>query len=577
MADVILHEMAHMWFGNLVTMRWWNDLWLNESFATYMANLALAEATEFKEAWLSFQDTKQWAYWEDDLVTKHPITTAVPDTNQAFANFDGITYGKGASVLKQLSFYLGHDVFKQGIQRYFSQYSWKNTELKDFIGSLEQSARRDLKQFTNEWLETQGTNTIKPVYSCENGKIDTFYIRQHAQPGELQSRSHRAILALVKKNDEKTLSLMETIAYTYSGPQTSIEEAKGKPCPDFVYPNYEDHDFVKVELDARSLDTASQSLRFLDDSLLRGLVWSTLWDMVRQSKLTIQSYGDLAKNHIFVEENLQITRAVLGNIYGRLGHHSPSLAYYLPVEGPQNQKDKTSILTEWEELMWKQVEQSTPGSDRQKVWFDAYYEISQSSKALNRLVDLIKNRKTVPGLSLDQNRRWNIITHLSGFDVPDLQRLIEQERKADPSSDGQKSILAAQAARPEIQKKDQWYSTVANPANGKTLAERRSIMRHLFPENQTKIRARYVERFFRDVMKLSKESNESLLDSFIDNLAPTLCTADSPRRLQKFIDEQGKNLPSYAIKSLRIAQQEDQRCTTIRAYAKSYDRKGIKG
>jgi aminopeptidase N len=202
-ADTILHEMAHMWFGDLVTMRWWNGLWLNESFATLLAATAVDKATDFGGSWQAFfSDMKKWAYWEDQLVTTHPIELPVPDTDSAEANFDGITYGKGASTLKQLRFYLGEDDFREGLQRYFQKYAYRNTTISDFMKMLEEASSEDLNQWQKTWLQTAGVNTLRAEWKCEthpeSGKstLSQFNLIQLPANASNEIRPHRTQIAL---------------------------------------------------------------------------------------------------------------------------------------------------------------------------------------------------------------------------------------------------------------------------------------------------------------------------------------------------------------------------------------------
>jgi aminopeptidase N len=205
-ANVILHELAHMWFGNLVTMKWWNGLWLNESFATFMATLAQAKATDYKDAWQTFfNDIKDWAYWEDNLVTSHPIEAKIPDTASAFNNFDGITYGKGASALKQLNFLLGPESFQKGVENYLKEHSNSNTKLRDFISALEKTSRQDLNEWTKEWLESNGHNRVEINYSCSTGKITHVMLKQNSAEQSKILRTHKSIIALFKKSNNQKL------------------------------------------------------------------------------------------------------------------------------------------------------------------------------------------------------------------------------------------------------------------------------------------------------------------------------------------------------------------------------------
>ncbi|GAA2893012.1 hypothetical protein GCM10020220_098830 [Nonomuraea rubra] len=198
-AETILHEMAHMWFGDLVTMRWWDDLWLNESFATYMSVLAQAEATRWNRAWTTFANVeKSWAYRQDQLPSTHPIAADIPDMQAVEVNFDGITYAKGASVLKQLVAYVGLDNFLAGVRDYFAEHAWGNTELEDLLNALERTSGRDLSSWSKEWLETSWVNTLRPEFEVSGGRFTSFDVVQEAPVEHPTLRSHRIAIACTR-------------------------------------------------------------------------------------------------------------------------------------------------------------------------------------------------------------------------------------------------------------------------------------------------------------------------------------------------------------------------------------------
>src|SRR5262245_8314498 len=294
-ADTILHEMAHMWFGDLVTMRWWNGLWLNESFATWASARAVDGATRFEGSWQAFLGEKQWAYWEDQLVTTHPIEVPVPDTDQAFANFDGITYGKGASVLKQLSFYLGEDEFREGLRLYFQRYALGNTELADFMGTLAEASGQDLSGWQELWLETPGLNGVEASWTCatdpKSGRrvISRFALMQSPSEWSGVLRPHRTRIGLYSASSCKRIG--DPIPATYAKAETDVAAAIGKPCPDLVYPNDGDYDYVKVTLDPASLEAVRGSITKLGDPMLRQQIWHSLWEMVVDDKLASRCFA----------------------------------------------------------------------------------------------------------------------------------------------------------------------------------------------------------------------------------------------------------------------------------------------
>ncbi|MEO0335891.1 MAG: aminopeptidase N, partial [Pseudomonadota bacterium] len=330
--NVILHEMAHMWFGNLVTMKWWNDLWLNESFATYMAHLAQVDNTEFKaETWKAFNGTKGWAYWEDELVTTHPIEADVPDTLQAWANFDGITYGKGASSMKQLSYFIGADKFQLGVQKYFKKYATKNTTLKDFMGSLSEAAEQDLTNWQEKWLQTSGVNTITAQFQCEGGKLSRLTLAQESLEEPKVMRPHSLKVALMNlKGDKYTVT--EAFKVRFSTKSYDVPQAVGKACPEVIYPNFEDHGYVKVQLDSKTVKSLQTNISKIEDDLTRRMFWNTLMDMVVHAQLSFEDFSETLLNEgLKKETDPFILRQMLYSFKGR-GVSSPSVLNFYRIK-----------------------------------------------------------------------------------------------------------------------------------------------------------------------------------------------------------------------------------------------------
>lgn len=308
LAETILHEMAHMWFGNLVTMKWWNDLWLNESFATYMSFIALDPIPEFHEmTWRSFFGMKAWAYWEDQLVTTHPIESTIANTQQAMASFDGITYGKGASVMKQLAYYIGADYFQRGLQNYFKKFAGLNTELPDFMHSLSQASGVNLESWQKQWLQTASLNTLTVKYQCKDSHIQQLILQQSAPQEYPYWRSHRFQIALYQQQQNQNkgmatkvsspaLQVSEVFSVQIAEGEKEMEvtEAKGKPCPILVDPNYGDYGYMKVRLDERTLVHLPRYLQYVKDPFARELFLRALWDLVRDGELELSEFATIA-------------------------------------------------------------------------------------------------------------------------------------------------------------------------------------------------------------------------------------------------------------------------------------------
>ena len=276
--SVITHEMAHMWFGNLVTMRWWDDLWLNESFAEWACYWAEAEATEFTDAWTGFANArKQTGYRADQLPSTHPIAADNHDLEAVEVNFDMITYAKGASVLKQLVAWVGLEPFVEGLRQYFRDHAYGNSEFDDLLTALERSSGRELRSWAEEWLQTAGVNTLTPEFELDDdGAYRTLTVRQTAHPDHPTLRRHRlgiGLYDLVGPDGEQVLVRRDYIEVDVEGETTEIKEAVGQKQPDLLLLNEQDLAYAKIRLDERSLATAVHDLSRLQDSLARALVW----------------------------------------------------------------------------------------------------------------------------------------------------------------------------------------------------------------------------------------------------------------------------------------------------------------
>jgi aminopeptidase N len=552
-ASVILHEMAHMWFGDLVTMSWWNGLWLNESFATYMAALALHEATEFKSSWLSFfAGQKQVAYWEDQLVTTHPIDVPVDDTVTAFTNFDGITYGKGASVLKQLVFYAGEKHFRDGVRKYIAAHAWGNATLADFFGAVEGASSLSLKEWASSWLEREGLNTLETKYSCADGKVTELHVQAAAPPEHPFLRPHRTSIALYN-------SRMHRIARAEIGYQGSADVADlaGSSCPALVYPNDSDHDYVKVKLDARSAANMRELLPKAEDPLLRAMLWQTLWDSVRDAEMPATDYLGLALELIGAEPEIKVTSFVARTMGQAVS--------YLPQYGEPGSELGSAYADRVETFLWKSLGEAKPGSDFQKLWLDTFVSMAHTPDGLAKLSGLLGEKSGFKGLVVDQDRRWNVLTRLSTFDVAGVGALIESERARDHSDRAAKMAIAAESARPDPAVKKKWWDELTVAKARMSLASLRKAM-GMFPRNQWKLREEYATAYFDALGGVAEHRDSNFQIGFAAHLVPALCGPLSAARLDGYVRSHS-TLPAPIMKQLRIAQQEDERCAKVRALA----------
>ena len=316
-ATTIHHEMAHMWFGDLVTMKWWQDLWLNESFAEWASYMSVSESTQYKHAWTEFNSVrKNWAYRVDQMTSTHPIAVEMEDLDAVRTNFDGISYAKGASVLQQLVAHVGRDNFIAGLRKYFAKHAYKNTELSDLITELEAACGKDLTAWVNTWLRTAGVNTLRPVIKLDGDKYATVSVKQEVPPlpvGSKELRPHRLYVGLFDVKGD-ALVRRESIEVDITGELTEIKELAGKNAADLLLINDHDQTYAKLRFDERSVETMKKYLGQLDDSLARGLIWASLWDSTRDGELAASDYITIALNALKGESDISMITATFMQI-----------------------------------------------------------------------------------------------------------------------------------------------------------------------------------------------------------------------------------------------------------------------
>ncbi len=548
LANVIAHEMAHMWFGNLVTMRWWNGLWLNESFATYMANLEISQASDFDNAWdVFYSGTKQWAYRSDDSVNTHAIELPVPSTGDALTNFDGITYGKGASVLKQLPYYLGEENFRVGVSNYLKKFSYKNTELDDFIGELGKAAGKDMKQWTQDWLYNAGLNTIKVNYQCSDNKISQFTIEQSASEDYPTLREQRVQVGLYNYADN-AMSLSTAIPVMYEGASTEVKDAIGETCPDLVYPNEADWGFVKVDLDEKSLDSVQKHINAIDNTTMRLMLWQSLADSVRDAKLPADKFVHFAIANIEDETDYNVVRKI-----------ADSLTTALSTATQLKQKDYSDLYREVEDLYLGLLEKAEAGSDFQKLWYSRYVGVSKNDNHLKNLMNILQGEKSFDGLTIDQDKRWSMVARLNRYQYGNYKALLDAEKQKDASDTGVKYAIYAEVLRPEEQVKAKWFDVVVNNPEKLKLSTLRYIMWGLFPAEQQHLEAPYKAKILAHIPKLNEGSDLGLLSAFADSMMPSQCTAESEAELATLVQEY-KDMKPQVLKTAKATHENVSRC-----------------
>ena len=561
LANVIFHEMVHMWFENLVTMQWWNDLWLNESFATYIAALGVSKNTEFKDiGWRDFQRMKRWAYWEDQTITTHPIEADVPDTKQAFANFDGITYGKGAASLKQIHYFLGDKKFQKGLQIYFKRHAHSNTTLKDFMQALTDGSKQELTDWQEKWLQSTGVNTVETKFSCQNKKLTKLSVHQSSAYKNDPIRPHAFKLALLNKvNGHYQVTKVIPVKFTDS--HLELKNLAQVDCPELIYPNYEDHDYSRVKLDSTTLNNLQENIHLVKSDFLRELYWTTLWDMVYYGEYSYKKLTKLIlKNGLKYEKDATNLKNLYRFLYGRFSTAS-SLVNYSFNDPSLSKQEYLDLTLRLERMTWNALISARPNSESQKILFNSYLGLTKSHTALTNIKQILDGKLKLSGLPIDADKRWRIIYLLNRFNYPGAKELITAENKKDKSSQAKKMTLAATTAFPSWPIKLKLIKSAMDPKTNYSHKERSTISYNLFPLEQNKFRKRYAQHFFNDLVKVEKESGAIMAEVFT-SLAPNDCSKVMDNSLQRFIDSNQVNDPSTVI-SLKKRNQENIRCGKV--------------
>ncbi|MGO4586888.1 aminopeptidase N [Arthrobacter sp. 2RAF6] len=451
-ANTLMHEMAHMWFGDLVTMTWWDDLWLKESFADYMGTLGVDKATDWDSAWVNFANKrKSWAYVQDQLPTTHPIVADIPDLEAAKQNFDGITYAKGASVLKQLVAYVGFEAFIAGSRRYFKDHEYGNTSLADLLEALGTASGRDLGIWARQWLQTSGISTLAAEISGSGDAMAAINLRQDSVDpitGEQEHRPHRLRIGLYNFDDGGQLLRTEGIELDVDGADTTVAELAGKPRPALLLVNDDDLSYAKVRLDAGSEATIRSSLDRLSDPMARALCWTALWDSARDAVTPAALYVAAVERFAPAESGIGVLLNVLGNAVTAVERYVPA---------PQRDEVRESLMAAGA----VQLRTCEPGSDQQLAWARTLAELSRHDSAYVEFFrGILSGSVIVDGLTVDADLRWSLWQALAANGAATLSEL-DAELALDRTAAGREGHALAAAARPDAAvKTDAWNAAV---------------------------------------------------------------------------------------------------------------------
>jgi aminopeptidase N len=532
-ATTIHHEMAHMWFGDLVTMQWWNDLWLNESFAEWASYQSVSESTKYTEAWTEFNSLrKNWAYRVDQLTTTHPIATEMEDLDAVRTNFDGISYAKGASVLQQLVAHVGRDNFITGLRRYFAKHAFGNTTLKDLIDQLEAASGRDLTPWVATWLRTAGVNTLRPVITLSGDTYTSLSIKQEAPTmpvGSTELRPHRLHVGLFDIQGQK-LVRRTSVELDIAGALTEVTAFTGQKSADLVLINDKDQSYAKLRFDERSIATMKSHLGSLDDSLARGLIWASLWDSCRDGELSATDYIAIALAALKSESDISIVSATLGQIDTALwayAHPSHRAALRLQVA--------TAIEAA--------LDATKAGSDHQLQFAKGFANTAITPAQLARIAAMLAG--SITGLTIDAELRWYLFicgVKRGVFGPSD----IENELALDKTAHGKQYGAMAYAQIPNKDAKAKAFSAITTADLSNTIHS--YTCRGFNDPLHTEILGDFVDEYFDVLLKVWQTKGYEIAETTATLLFPSWVISDATvAKAQHWLDVTGKDA-SHALR-----------------------------
>lgn len=500
-ANTILHELAHMWFGDLVTMRWWNDLWLNESFAEWASHWCNTHATRFSEAWTTFLSVrKNWGYRQDQLSSTHPVYCEMPDLEAVEVNFDGITYAKGASVLKQLVAYVGEEPFVAGLRSYFRKHAWGNATFDDLLSELEAASGRELRKFAAQWLETAQVNTLRPELAIgADGNYQRVVVRQEAPADHPTLRTHRIGVGLYDRTDGR-LVRRQRLEVDVVGETTELAELAGVPAADVLLLNDDDLTYTKLRLDERSMATVVQHITGFESSLARALCWTAAWDMIRDAELAARDYVALVLAGLPAETDINLVTATLRQV-------TTALTFYAdPTWAPSGWADlartaKTALTA------------AEPGSGFQLAWARAYASAARSAEDLAALRGWLEGNGVPSGLRMDTELRWSVLTALvtNGAAGPDD---IEAELASDRTASGEREAALAHALVPTPENKAAVWARLTGPEPLPNWRHR-ALLRGFAHPTQVELVRPYRERYFATIAQVWASRDSEPAQEFV--------------------------------------------------------------
>ncbi len=539
-ANTILHEMAHMWFGDMVTMSWWDDLWLNESFAEWSSYLALSEATRFSGAWSEFNCArKNWAYRQDQLSSTHPIIADMVDMEAVNANFDGITYAKGASVLHQLVAHVGRAQFIAALQNYFAKHAWGNTTLNDLLVELEAASGRKLDTWVNTWLQTAGVNTLRPVLEIENDRYKSITISQEVPlvpTGSTELRPHRLAVGLYDIVGD-LLTLRKSVELDVVGANTVVADLAGEKVADLLLINDRDLSYAKLRFDKRSIATLKSHLGKLEDDLARALCWAAVWDMHRDAEISSADFIEIALSGLKGESDDSIVNIVVAQLA-------------TSVEAYTTDVNRNSYREKLADVLWELAQNATPASDLQLLYSRAFATNAHTAAQTFQIRGLLDG--SAPGLKVDTDLRWYFLTALTERGATTKAEL-EAELANDNTITGKVAFETCLATMPTADAKAYAFNKVRDENVSTSI--RSAMVAGFQRPAQRALLAPFVDLYFDNLLIQWQSKSYEGAAKYVTGMYPTwVISQKTLDTTNAWLDGAGKDAPTVLRKLVKESQ-----------------------
>jgi aminopeptidase N len=561
--NAILHEQAHMWFGNLVTMDWWDDIWLNESFAEIASYFALESFSGFDQPWLEFLlQRKTWGYRDDEYVTSHPIKGEIKHTSLVMASIDGITYAKGGSVLRQLRYYIGEDIFRSGLQSYMKKYAYQNTKFQDLLDELAIAAAAnseiDINQWADQWIKTIGINRVSSELQCNQGLIESLYLVQSGSHNSSLLRTHKLQVGLYPLENQK-LQQPTILPVLIKGEKTLVAAATGHKCPALVLPNYGDYAYIKVTLDQQTRRTLAEYLSAIEDPVASALFWLALWDGAVDGEYPLTEHSQIALKHARLETNNQMIDSIANSLSGALS--------WIERMNDQGQFDGklaelSSQIVVLADLRLSALKSSTTGlgGDEFQIWFNLYKNAIYLPEHLETATGWLAKNQAY-NWPLDQRSRWSLLSILGAHNYPSIEKMIEVELTNDSSARGKLRYLSVKSKIADKNQKLDILKEVLDPESKESLANRKAMAASLFGlrdrPTTAELSAMAVQKIIDNDSSLDPRIRDYLGGRVVSSAY--LCSEEWNQFVDKYLLD-SLNLNQLLVNGLRESQQNNNRC-----------------